>query len=178
MKYLLGVDFGGGSTKATLIDKTGKIIQENTVEYPTYYPNLGWCEQAPEDWDIALSQNISTILEKSGIDAGDVLAIAIDSATHTSLICDENFKPIRPAMHWTDTRSRAQADRVFAEMAEDIFNKTYHKPDTIWTLPQLMWLNENEKDNAYERHIEGEDLEILLKYWNGEYNNDGTHNMQ
>lgn len=39
-------------------------------------------------------------------------------------------------------------------------------------------MNENEKDNAYERHIEGEDLEILLKYWKGEYNNDGTDNMQ
>ena len=46
MKYLLGVDFGGGSTKATLIDKTGKIVQENTVEYPTWagasrHPRIG-----------------------------------------------------------------------------------------------------------------------------------------
>ena len=33
MKYLLGIDFGGGSTKATLINTEGKIIAENSVEY-------------------------------------------------------------------------------------------------------------------------------------------------
>ena len=50
MKYLLGVDFGGGSTKATVIDTTGNIVAENVVEYQTYYPQLGWCEQSPEEW--------------------------------------------------------------------------------------------------------------------------------
>ena len=147
MKYLLGVDFGGGSTKATLIDMTGKIIQENTVEYPTYYPNLGWCEQAPEDWDIALSQNISAILEKSGIDAADILAVAMDSATHTWVMCDENMEPIRPAIHWTDSRSRSQATRLRDTYGELIFEKSFHKPDTIWTLPQILWVKENEPEN-------------------------------
>ena len=144
MKYLLGIDFGGGSTKATLINTEGRIVAENSVEYPTYHPTPAACEQKAEDWLLALKENCKGISEKSGIDMNDVLCIAIDSATHTSLICDENYKPIRAAMHWTDTRSREQADRVFAEKAEDIFKKTYHKPDTIWTLPQLMWLNENE----------------------------------
>ena len=147
MKYLLGVDFGGGSTKATLIDMTGKIIQENTVEYPTYYPNLGWCEQAPEDWDIALSQNISAILEKSGIDAADILAVAMDSATHTWVMCDENMEPIRPAIHWTDSRSRSQATYLRDTYGELIFEKSFHKPDTIWTLPQILWVKENEPQN-------------------------------
>ncbi len=147
MKYLLGIDFGGGSTKATLIDVEGNIVAENSVEYPTYYPTLGACEQKAEDWLNALRENCVALTEKSGIDLNDILCLAIDSATHTSLICDEKFKPIRPAMHWTDTRSREQADRVFAEHGGMIFEKTFHKPDTIWTLPQLMWLNENEKNN-------------------------------
>ena len=38
MKYLLGIDFGGGASKATLIDTAGNIIADNTVEYPTLYP--------------------------------------------------------------------------------------------------------------------------------------------
>lgn len=147
MKYLLGVDFGGGSTKATLIDTTGKIIQENTVEYPTYYPNLGWCEQAPADWDIALSQNVSEILKRSGIDAGDILAIAIDSATHTWVMCDETFRPIRPAIHWTDSRSRSEAAYLRETYGQLIFEKSFHKPDTIWTLPQILWVKENEPEN-------------------------------
>lgn len=67
MKYLLGIDFGGGASKATLIDTSGKIIAESTAEYPTYYPQ-GGCEQRPEDWQNALVENISVLKTKSGID--------------------------------------------------------------------------------------------------------------
>ena len=146
MKYLLGIDFGGGASKATLLDTEGNIVAENTVEYPTLYPQSGACEQDPKDWIRALQENIRALLQCSGIDSGDILAIAIDSATHTSLVCDENFRPLRNAMHWTDSRSRLQADCLREVYGEAIFEKTYHKPDTIWTLPQLLWLRENEPE--------------------------------
>ncbi len=143
MKYLLGIDFGGGASKATLIDTNGTIIAENTVEYPTLYPENGACEQNPQDWLNALCKNCREVISKGEIDSSDILAIAIDSATHTSLVCDKDFKPLGNAIHWTDTRSRSQADRLFNEYNDKIFSKTFHKPDTIWTLPQLLWLKEN-----------------------------------
>ena len=144
MKYLLGIDFGGGASKATLLDTDGNIVAENTVEYPTLYPQNGACEQDPADWIRALCENTQALLQKSGINSADILAVAIDSATHTSLVCDGAYKPLRHAMHWTDSRSRAQADLLRDKFGDEIFSKTYHKPDTIWTLPQLLWLKENE----------------------------------
>ena len=57
MKYLLGIDFGGGASKATLIDTNGNIIAENTVEYPTLHPVMGAREQDPVDWINALCEN-------------------------------------------------------------------------------------------------------------------------
>ena len=146
MKYLLGVDFGGGSTKATLIDTTGNIVAENVIEYPTYYPQLGWCEQSPEDWGVAFAENVKGVLEKSGIDAGDILALAIDSATHTWVMCDEDMRPIRPAIHWTDSRSRSQVEFLRKEYGNLIFEKSFHRADTIWTLPQILWVKENEPE--------------------------------
>lgn len=146
MKYLLGIDFGGGASKATLIDTNGNIVAEHTVEYPTYYPENGACEQAPADWIAALCENSKAIISKAGIDAAAVLAVALDSATHTFLVCDETFKPLRNAVHWTDTRSRGQADTLRTDFGDMIFEKTFHKPDTIWTLPQLVWLQQNEPE--------------------------------
>ncbi len=154
MKYLLGIDFGGGSSKATLIDTTGKIIAESIAEYPTLYPENGACEQRAEDWICALKLNIKTLREKSGIDTKDILCIALDSATHTSVLCDENFLPIRPAIHWTDSRSRKQAEYLKQNFGEQIFALAYHRPDTIWTLPEIMWVRDNEPDNFKKiRHI-------------------------
>ena len=154
MKYLLGIDFGGGSSKITLLDTTGVIVAENTVEYPTLYPAPLACEQSPEDWISALTKNVRAIFEKSGVAPKDILCVAIDSATHTSLITDGDKKPLRNAMHWTDSRSRAQAEALRARMGDAIFDKTFHRPDTIWTLPQLLWLKENEPENVNKtRHI-------------------------
>lgn len=154
MKYLLGIDFGGGSSKATLLDTLGNIVAEHSVEYPTYYPQLGWCEQAPRDWDMALWVNVKDLLAKSGVAAGDILAVSIDSATHTWVMCDEDFKPIRPAIHWTDSRSHRQAEKLKQEYGDFIFEKSFHRPDTIWTLPQILWVKEEEPENFKRlRHI-------------------------
>ena len=150
MQYLLGIDFGGGSTKATLIDTTGQIAAEHTVEYPTYYPQIGWCEQKPEDWEKALEENVKGLLLKSGIRPEAILAVCIDSATHTWVMCDALFRPIRPAIHWTDSRSRRQAEELKSAYGELIYEKCFHKPDTIWTLPQMLWVRENEREN-YEK---------------------------
>lgn len=147
MKYLLGIDFGGGASKATLIDTSGNIVADNTVEYPTLYPMENACEQAPSDWIAALCENCKALISKSGIDSSDILAVAIDSATHTYLVCDGAFAPIRNAVHWTDTRSRKQADTLREEYGDEIFKKSFHRPDTIWTLPQLIWLKENEPES-------------------------------
>lgn len=154
MNYLLGIDFGGGASKATLLRTDGLVVAENTVEYPTLYPQAGACEQDPADWIRVLCENTKTLLSKSGICPEDILAVAIDSATHTCLACDEDYKPLRNAIHWTDSRSRRQANSLRQSVGEEIFQKTFHKPDTIWTLPQLCWLWENEQP-LYEkvRHI-------------------------
>lgn len=143
MKYLLGIDFGGGASKATLLDTVGNIIADNTVEYETLHPFAAACEQSPVDWIDALCKNIKALFQKSKVNAEDILSVCIDSATHTFLFCDKDFKPIYNAVHWTDTRSRKQADYLRKEYGEGIFKKTFHKPDTIWTLPQLLWFKEN-----------------------------------
>lgn len=154
MKYLLGVDFGGGASKATLLAENGNIVCEATAEYPTYYETLGACEQRPEDWIKALKENVQTLILQSRIDTKDILCISLDSATHTAVVCDQNFTPIRPAIHWTDSRSLKQAKYLRENYGKQIFKIAYHNPDTIWTLPQLMWLKENEPQNFSKiRHI-------------------------
>ena len=146
MNYLLGIDFGGGASKATLLSERGEIVRESTVEYPTCHPTPDACEQRSEDWIEALCKNCRDILENSGIAAGDILAVAVDSATHSFLPCDAQNRPLRPAVHWTDSRSRAEADRLLQRFGDRIFALTFHQPDTIWTLPQLCWLQTHEAE--------------------------------
>lgn len=145
MDYLLGIDFGGGASKATLLTVTGVVAAEHTVEYPTLHPTADQCEQNPDDWQRALIENIRALMAKSGASPEEIRAVAVDSATHTAVLCDEQVRPLRPAIHWTDSRSRAQVQQL-RDREHIIVEQAFHRPDTIWTLPQLMWLKEHEPE--------------------------------
>lgn len=144
MKYLLGVDFGGGASKATLLDTDGIIAATNTVEYPTIYSKQGCTEQNPSDWYDAIKTNITALLQKSGISAYDILAICLDAATHTAVLLDDDFNVLRPAIYWTDSRSIKECEYLKEKYNDLIIGTALHKADTIWTLPQLMWVRDNE----------------------------------
>lgn len=147
MKYLLGIDFGGGASKATLLREDGTICATHTTEYVTLYPKVGYAEQNPDDWFSATSKNISGVLEKSGISPNEICAVSLDAATHTAVLCDEDFNVIRPAIYWTDTRSTKEVSYLKENYSDIIEKQVLHKPDTIWTLPELLWVKNNEPGN-------------------------------
>ncbi len=146
MKYILGIDFGGGASKATLLSADGVIKATNTVEYPTSYPAPGCAEQDPMDWYEATRRNIAAALEKSGVAPTDIEAVALDAATHTAVLCDKDFNIVRPSIYWTDSRSTEEVAELKRGWGDFIYEHILHKPDTIWTLPQLMWIKRHEPE--------------------------------
>ena len=147
MKYLLGIDFGGGASKATLLSENGVVCATNTTEYATNYPKPGYVEQNPDDWVKATCENIKGVLEKSKIAADEICAVSLDAATHTAVIMDEYFNVIRPAIYWTDTRSTEEVSFLKENYYEFIDKQVLHKADTIWSLPELLWIKNNESEN-------------------------------
>lgn len=144
MKYLLGIDFGGGASKATLLGEDGVIAASHSVEYPTYYPQNGYAEQNPQDWYAAVKENIAQLLEKSGVDKEDIAALCLDAATHTAVLADKDGAVLRPAIYWTDSRSTKECAYIRENFGKTVLKKALHSVDTIWTLPQLMWVKNNE----------------------------------
>lgn len=147
MKYLLGIDFGGGASKATLLGEDGSIAATHTTEYTTSYPKPGYAEQNPDDWVKATCENIKGVLEKSKVSAKEICAVALDAATHTAVITDEDFNVIRPAIYWTDTRSTKEVSFLKENYSAIIEKQVLHKADTIWSLPELLWIKNNEPEN-------------------------------
>ena len=145
-QYLLGVDLGSGAVKLTLLSVKGQVVASVSKEYPTYYPKVAWSEQDPEDWYQTFIVTFKEIIAKSGVNPNDILALAADAATHTAVLMDENFRPLRKAILWTDQRSRKQTEFLSKNYDDQIFEITYHHPDTMWTLPQNLWVRDHEPE--------------------------------
>lgn len=146
MRYLLGIDFGGGASKATLLCENGEIVATATTEYPTHYPKPGYAEQNPHDWVEATVKNIRTVLDKSGVSPTDIVCVSLDAATHTAVIMDKDFNVLRNSIYWTDTRSTKEVEFLKNNYSDIIEKQVLHKPDTIWSLPELLWIKNNEPE--------------------------------
>ena len=139
--YVLGVDFGGGASKATLLDETGKVVATATAEYPTHFGEGGKAEQSPMDWYNAACQNIRSVLQ--GINAEEVKCLCFDAATHTAVLMDERGEPVCDSVYWTDTRSLKEKAYLAENFGEEIFEKCKHNVDTIWSLPEILYVKNN-----------------------------------
>ena len=88
MTYLLGVDLGTSGTKTVLFDAEGREVSSQSVEYPLYQPQNGWAEQDPRDWWNAAVSTIRGVLEKSGVNPGDVKGLGISGQMHGLVLLD------------------------------------------------------------------------------------------
>ena len=142
--YVLGVDFGGGASKATLLDENGKVVATATAEYPTHYGEGGKAEQNPMDWYNAAAKNIRTVIQ--GIQPNEIKCLCFDAATHTAVLMDENGTPVCDAVYWTDTRSVKEKAYLAEKFGGEIFEKCKHNVDTIWSLPEMLYVKNNFPD--------------------------------
>lgn len=144
--YVLGIDFGGGASKASLLTEGGLLAASAVSEYETLAFDGGGREQRPDDWVRATFENIRAVLARAGARGDEVACVCFDAATHTAVLTDRNFRPVRNSVYWTDTRCLPQKRFLEENYGEDIFRRFKHRADTIWTLPQLLWIRENEPD--------------------------------
>ncbi len=146
--YFLGVDFGGGASKATLINEKGIVIATATAEYTTHYGEGGKAEQNPMDWYEAACRNIRAVIK--GVKAEEIGCLCFDAATHTAVLMDENRIPVCNAVYWTDTRSVKEKKYLEEGYGEKIFNTCKHNVDTIWSLPEILFVK-NHYPELYSR---------------------------
>ena len=149
MKLLLGIDYGTGGCKVTVIGEDGSFVGEASVEYATYHDHPGWSEQEPQDWWTSLCEALKKLASK-GVDLKSIVACSLDGSTHNAVLLDGAFKPVRRTIMWTDQRATAECEALKAGWGERIFSACYQMPAPTWTLPQMMWLKANEPE-ALER---------------------------
>ena len=145
-KMTIGIDFGGSSSKATLINEDGKILATSTKEYPSYHPHPGWVEQNPDELYDAFVFNVREVLRNGNVSGTDIAAVAVDAATHMMVLADRNDRVIRPMIHWQDTRSTEEVAWLNERYHDLISRYSFNTVTAAWNLPQLLWLNKHEPD--------------------------------
>ncbi len=138
-RYLLGLDIGTSSCKGALVTASGQVAAEGQCAYETAYPRPGWAEQRPENWWTAVCGVIRGLLERAACAPGEIAGIGVDGQSWAMVALDTRGEALLPSPLWTDTRAKAECDRLMKEqpqLAELCGNPLMPG----YTSPKVMWL--------------------------------------
>ncbi|MFO7958085.1 MAG: FGGY-family carbohydrate kinase [Candidatus Brocadiia bacterium] len=149
--YLLGIDYGTGGAKTTIIDSQGEVLGYTFEEYPILTPHPGWSEHDPQlYWEIAC-RIIREALDEAGVEPAEVRGIAASSALPSLVMVDRDGEPVHNAYNLMDKRATDEVRWLKENIGEDrIFEISKNRLDDHPAIVNLMW-EKNNRPESFER---------------------------
>lgn len=147
MEYLIGIDLGTSGTKTVLFDREGHVMASATVEYPLYQERNGWAEQEPADWWDASCRTIKAVIEKSGVDSGDIKGVGISGQMHGLVMLDKEGNVLRRSIIWCDQRTAAECEEITQKVgAQRLIEITANPALTGFTASKILWVRNHQPE--------------------------------
>ncbi|MBI3962687.1 MAG: xylulokinase, partial [Deinococcus sp.] len=146
---ILSIDLGTSACKAVLFDLAGQALAVASAEYPTYYPQPLWAEQAPEDWwSSALTAARQCLARQPAV---KVIAIGLSSQRETIAPLDAAGGVLARAISWMDKRSNPQAEQLAQEFGQDeVRRRTGMRCESTFTATKLLWLKQHQPELLWQ----------------------------
>ncbi len=139
---LLALDQGTTSSRAVVVDATGRFLGVAQRELPQHFPQPGWVEHDPEDiWRTQRETAVSAI-KAAGVRAADIAAVGITNQRETVMVWERSTgRPIAPAIVWQDRRTAEVTARLRAEGHEArVSEVTGLLLDPYFSATKIAWL--------------------------------------
>lgn len=144
--YLLGIDLGAGSLKATLVTQAGVVKATSSAPVSTFVRHFGWAEQDPAEWFAALCKAVPAAIAKAAINPAQIAGIGLSAGAHIPVLTDAAGTVLRPAIMWSDQRAAKQAADLHQRAGAQIIKTGLNRVNPTWTLSMLAWLQAQEPD--------------------------------
>ncbi|MBQ3478251.1 MAG: carbohydrate kinase [Clostridia bacterium] len=145
MKYFLGLDNGGTTTKAALYDAKGSEIGVASRDTRMLTPKPGFIERDMEEMWEANCGVIRDVLEKTGIAPADVAGVAVCGHGKGLYLWGKDGKPARNGIISTDNRAYAYPLKWREDGTEArAFELSCQHVMACQPVALLAWLRDNE----------------------------------
>lgn len=147
--YLLGIDIGTSSIKASIIDAynlqliSSAFYPEDEAEIISLKP--GWAEQSPELWWEYTNYAIKK-LEVNAQDLKDVAAIGISYQMHGLVVVDKNKNVLRNSIIWCDSRAVEIGNTAFDKIGHERSLEHLLNSPGNFTASKLAWVQQNQPE--------------------------------
>ena len=114
MAIVAGVDFGTLSVRVTLLDSERGRLGTSSAGYPLHRKkeDPDFATQSHEDQMRALVEAVRAVVKQSGIDAKEIVALALDTTGSSVIPVDAQMQPLDEYMLWCDHRAHKEAQQI------------------------------------------------------------------
>jgi glycerol kinase len=157
MTHILAIDQGTTSSRAILFDQAMHIVATAQEEFTQHFPDSGWVEHDPSDLWSTTAGTCRAVIEKAGLNSGDITAIGITNQRETTLVWDRTTgQPIYNAIVWQDRRTADFCAQLRdAGHGDMITARTGLLVDPYFSATKLKWILDH-VDGARDRARKGE----------------------
>lgn len=147
MKYYLGIDNGGTTTKAAVFDGSGKQLSSASESTRALYPKPDFVERDMEEMWAANCSVIRSAVSKAGVSPADIRAVAICGHGKGLYLWGKDDLPVRNGIISTDNRAYEYPQRWREDGREAAaFEYTCQHIMACQPIPLLAWLRDNEPE--------------------------------
>lgn len=114
-QYAMGLDNGGTVTKAALFDLEGHEICVASRKTPVFSPQPGYSERDMEELWQANCDCIREVLERSGVEARDIIGLAVCGHGKGLYLWGKDGKPAYQGIGSTDNRAWREVEQWYQD---------------------------------------------------------------
>ncbi|MGN6772762.1 MAG: xylulokinase [Rhizobiaceae bacterium] len=138
-RLFAGVDAGTTGVTVALFTEDGRITASADRDYPCIFERPGWVEQ---DMDIVWRALCEASREAMrGVSRDAVVSVGLSSQRGTFVLLDENFRPLAPAIVWSDARATEMEAFLASRIAPERFRAVSGMPiSASWAVAKIAWV--------------------------------------
>lgn len=147
-KYLLGLDYGTGGAKCSIINTSGDELAYAFEEYPILTLHPGWSEHDAENYWAAACRLIRKVIRDSGVESKNIAGLAVSSALPSLVMVGSDGNPVHNAYNLMDKRATRQVTWLKEKIgAERIFDISKNRLEDHPAIVNLLWEKENRPED-------------------------------
>ena len=163
-KFILAIDQGTTSTRASLVDKEGNIIAKAQQEVRCLFPFDGWVEQDANEVFVSVLNVINDLLVRTNLTFDNIDSIGLSNQRETTIIFDKKTgMPVYNALVWQSRQSAYICDQI-KDKTDFVKEKTGLIINPYFSASKIRFILDH-IENGQERAEKGELLFGTIDTW-------------
>ena len=144
---VVSIDCGSTAVKAAAFDLDGRRLGLASAFCPPIAADDGRVEYDPGQLAAQALDCLKTIVDQSGVEAGDILAVSVANQRASIVCVKDDGQAVGNVIGWQDGRAAGKIDALRRDIDDDPYYRITGLPNhPVFSLGKMLWIKANDAE--------------------------------